>query len=67
MDQDYKIEIDVLVDKMKNDLDSMGEMGETESLRLQMVMDRLNKMMSTLSNILKKMSDTQNSIVQNLK
>lgn len=62
-----KSEIDVLVDKMKNDLDSMSEMGETESLRLQMAMDRLSKMMSTLSNILKKMSDTQSSIVQNLK
>jgi len=33
-------------------------MGETESLRLQMAMDRLSKMMSTLSNLLKKMSDT---------
>jgi hypothetical protein len=45
----------------------MSEMGEMESLRLQMGMDRLSKMMSTLSNILKKISDTANSIIQNLK
>ena len=42
-------------------------MGETESLRLQMAMDRLSKMMSTLSNILKRISDTDSALVQNLK
>ena len=62
-----KAEIDALVDTMKNDLDSMSELGETESLRLQMAMDRLSKMMSTLSNMLKKNSDTANAIIQNLK
>ena len=62
-----KKEIDTLVDKMKNDLDSMSEMGEMESLRLQMAMDRLNKMMATLSNILKKISDTSQQITQNIK
>jgi hypothetical protein len=51
----------------KSDLDKLSEIGETESLRLQMVMDRLSKMMSTLSNILKKISDTAQSITQNLK
>lgn len=54
-------------DELKNDLDSMSEMGEMESLRLQMAMDRLSKMMSTLSNVLKKISDTQSSIIGNLK
>ncbi len=48
-------------------LDSMSEMGEMESLRLQMAMDRLSKFMSTLSNLLKKSSDTASGIVQNLK
>jgi putative addiction module CopG family antidote len=62
-----KEEIDALVDQMKYDLDSMSEMGETESLRLQMAMDRMSKMMSTLSNALKKISDTSSAIVQNLK
>lgn len=54
-------------EELKNDLDSMSEMGEMESLRLQMAMDRLSKLMSTLSNILKKLSDTQSSIVSNIK
>jgi len=62
-----KKEIDAVVDKMKSDLDSMSEMGEMESLRLQMAMDRLSKMMSTLSNILKKISDTSQQITQNIK
>jgi chromosome segregation ATPase len=53
--------------QLKEDLDSLSELGETESLRLQMAMDRLSKMMSTLSNILKKISDTAQSITQNLK
>lgn len=48
-------------------LDSMSEMGEMESLRLQLAMDRLSKFMSTLSNLLKKSSDTASGIVQNLK
>lgn len=55
------------IDQVKTDLDSMSEMGEMESLRLQMAMDRMSKMMSTLSNILKKISETSQSITQNLK
>jgi hypothetical protein len=55
------------VDEMKQDLDSISEMGEMESLRLQMTMDRMSKMMSTLSNLLKKISCTASRITQNLK
>ena len=60
-------ELDLVVDEMKHDLDSMSELGEMESLRLQMAMDRMSKMMSTLSNLLKKMSDTASQITQNMK
>ena len=60
-------DFDAVIERLKHDLDSMSEMGEMESLRLQMAMDRLSKMMSTLSNILKKMSDTASTITQNLK
>jgi hypothetical protein len=56
-----------LVDTMAAATDAMSELGEMESLRLQMAMDRLSKMMSTLSNLLKKTSETSASIVQNLK
>ena len=52
---------------IQDKLDNMSEMGEMESLRLQMAMDRLSKMMSTLSNLLKKISDTASSITQNIK
>lgn len=54
-------------DKIKEKLDSMSEMGETESLRLQMLMDRRSKFIDALSNIMKKMSDTASSIISNLK
>ncbi|HEV8485697.1 MAG TPA: hypothetical protein VGV87_19295, partial [Blastocatellia bacterium] len=60
-------EVDDSIDAIKKDLDSMSELGEIESLRLQMAMDRMSKMISTLSNLLKKMSDTADGIVQNLK
>jgi hypothetical protein len=53
-----KVKIDSAIDKAKSDLDSMSELGEMESLRLQMAMDRMSKMMSTLSNLVKKVSDT---------
>ncbi|MGA7275455.1 MAG: type II toxin-antitoxin system ParD family antitoxin [Candidatus Udaeobacter sp.] len=54
-------------DELKNELDSMSEISEMESLRLQMAMDRVSKLMNALSNILKKIGDTQNAIVSNLK
>ena len=60
-------EADDSIVAIKKDLDSLSELGETESLRLQMAMDRMSKMMSTLSNLLKKMSDTADAIEQNLK
>jgi len=53
--------------QLKQELDSLSELGEMEALRLQMAMDRMSKLMSTLSNLLKKMSDTAASITQNLK
>lgn len=48
-------------------LRALGELSEMESLRLQMTLDRTSKLMSTLSNILKKSSDTASSITDNLK
>ena len=62
-----KTKIDSAIDGAKSDLDSTSEMGEMESLRLQMAMDRMSKMTSTLSNLLKKVSDTEERITANLK
>jgi putative addiction module CopG family antidote len=56
-----------VLDDVKGQLDSLSELGEMESLRLQMAMDRLSKLMSTLSNLLKKSSDTAAGIIQNIK
>lgn len=49
------------------DIDTLSELSQTEQLRLQMLMDRRSKTMETLSNTLKKLSDTQQAITQNLK
>ena len=48
-------------------LDSMGEMGEMDALRLQMAMDMLSKFASTLSNLLQKQQETADAIVDTLK
>ena len=56
-----------LIAGTRSDLDSMSDISEGESLKLQMAMDRLSKMMNTLSNMLKKMNDTADGIIQNLK
>ena len=47
--------------------DGIQELGETESLRLQMAMDRMSKMMETLSNMLRKAGNTANGIVASQK
>lgn len=47
--------------------DSLADMSEMDQLQLQMAMDRLSKAMSTLSNLLKKVSETQGSITNNIK
>jgi|GEM_PF-2364217 len=62
-----QMDVDNEISTVKQDLDSLSELGEMESLRLQMAMDRMSKMMSTLSNLLKKASDTAAGITQNLK
>jgi hypothetical protein len=52
---------------LQGDLDSMNEMSEMTSMRLQMAMDRRSKFIQTLSNVMKKIDSTQETIVQNLK
>jgi putative addiction module CopG family antidote len=60
-------QLEAIRDNLKRKLDSMNEMSEMTSLRLQMMMDRRSKFVSTLSNIMKKISTTQDTLVQNLK
>jgi hypothetical protein len=51
----------------KEELDSLSELSELMQLRLQMLLDRRAKMIEMLSNILKKLSETQDAIIGNLK
>jgi len=60
-------EVKQVQDSLKSKLDGMNEMSEMTSLRLQMMMDRRSKFITTLSNIMKKISQTQDSIIQNMK
>ncbi len=59
--------LDTLLAPAKADPGALADMTQLQSLRLQMAMDRLAKLMTTLSNVLKKISDTDSSVVQNLK
>jgi len=56
-----------MLDDIKGKLDGLNEMSEMTSLRLQMTMDRRAKFIETLSNIMKKTSTTQETLVQNIK
>jgi hypothetical protein len=48
-------------------LDKLGEMSEQQQIRMQIYMDRRAKALETLSNIMKKISDTQSTIAGNMK
>ncbi len=47
--------------------ESMGDLSNETSLKLQTYLDRRSKLMSTLSNLMKKYSETSDSIISNLK
>ena len=66
-DTNSQAAIDERLDVLKQDIDALSDLSDTESLRLQMTMDRMSKLMSTLSNILKKISDVSSAIAQNMK
>jgi len=51
----------------RDDLDALSEMGELESLRLQMAMDRMAKTMQAISGLLKRLREPRRTIIPNLK
>ncbi|MDP9086144.1 MAG: hypothetical protein M3N02_05185 [Pseudomonadota bacterium] len=61
------VKINAAKDRLKAELDSVSEISEMDSLRLQMALDRLSKAMSTLSNLLEKTSATDDAITNNMK
>ncbi len=60
-------DLQAVVDDLTGRLDSLSELGELASLRLQQLLDRRAKLLETLSNLQKKASDTAQAIIQNLK
>lgn len=60
-------EIKQVHDSLKSRLDSMNEMSEMTSMQLQMTMDRRNKFISTISNIMKRIDQVQDNIIKNMK
>lgn len=54
-------------DGVRANLDTLNEMSEMTSLRLQTAMDRRSKFIETLSQIMKKIGSTQETLAQNLK
>jgi uncharacterized protein YdiU (UPF0061 family) len=53
--------------QLQDQLDSMNDLSELEQMRLQELMDRRAKALETISNLVKKESDTQEAIIDNLK
>ena len=45
----------------------MSDMSEVHSMRLQTVMDNRSKFFQTLSNVMKKIDDTSDPIIQNIR
>ena len=62
-----KRQMDVLMNSLKDQKDSLGEMTEAEQLKLQQAMERMNSIIQMISNMIKKMHDTDSAIVSNLK
>lgn len=52
---------------LQTKLDSMNQLSSQQQLRLQLYNDRRQKALQTASNIMRKIAETQDSIIQNLK
>jgi hypothetical protein len=55
------------IDDLRNQRDSLRELGELDSQRTKTVMDRSERLLSALSNLLKKIAATSETITLNLK
>jgi hypothetical protein len=60
-------EVKTVQEEMRTKLDSMNELGQEQSTKMQLYMDRRTKANATLSNIMRKIAATQDSIIQNMK
>ncbi len=53
--------------KLEDKKDSFADLNEEQQLRMQLYMERKNKAEAAISNLMKKIAETQNQIIQNLK
>jgi hypothetical protein len=53
--------------QFQSNIDSLSDIGQAQQLQIQMLMDRRSKLIETMSNIMKSISDTQSTIIQNIK
>ena len=60
-------ELDKYTDEMEHKRDTLSGLSEELSLKLQLLMDRRAKIIQTLSNILKKISRTSDTLISNIK
>ena len=60
-------QLECIVAELEGKLDSLSEMGEMDMLRLQMLMERRSKLEELLSNMMKKIAETEAGLVGNLK
>ncbi len=62
-----RAEVEAAVEVENEKLDSLGEVGDEQQLKLQLTMDQKSKFEEMLSNIMKKMSEATDNITENLK
>ena len=60
-------ELDKYVEEMEHKMDTLSGLSEELSLKLQILMERRAKIIQTLSNILKKISQTSDTLIANIK
>ncbi len=56
-----------VIESWESKKDTMSDLSQEMSLKIQLYQERLSKFMSTLTNMMKKMSETSSGIVNNLK
>ena len=61
------VELDKYVEEMEHEMDSLGGLSKEMSLKLKNLMERRSEIIQTLSAILKKISQTSDAIIANLK
>ena len=62
-----RAQLDAAIARMSDDKDSLGELAKEQQLRTQVGMGRVSKLAPTLSDRKKEITDTQSSILSNLK